>query len=449
MNRPQPDKYGESVEAGATKLATSELDSVRSRRAKLVDRFEEELAIAVLENQTKETQTVVLLLRVHVIPLKIWDDTPPTLPTLIAEAVIETISALGHQLSCSVVGAENFVGFSPVMSDEQSIVSLGEQIVSALAKPVEIDGVLHQLEARVGLAAVSDSIDSPGQALENARQALEETNSENPSTLFNQTIERRRKYDAGIEYDLKLALSGGQIDVVFQPIVSLTESRISGVEALARWTHPELGEILPPQFLTVAERSGTIRQVGQQVAVKAMKAADHWARHEELTNIVLWVNFSPTEIAYPDFEPMIKSLIQQYPRVQLGLELAESNIIEERVISTTLRQLRSFGVRTSVDDFSSKDTAVSRLRTLPFDNVKIGRKLVGTLPGNKDDQAIVELLTELGSRSDFNVSAVGVETEEQLNLLRELGVDAAQGYLLARPATAEEIDTLLTATLST
>ncbi len=444
-----PEHDNESAQNAATKLATSELDNVRTRRAKLVDRFEEELTMAVLESQTDNTQTVVFLLEAEIITLKIWDETPQTLPTLVSEAITETISGLHEQLSCSIVGADSFVGFVRTMPDKQSIVDLGNRIIATLSNPVEIDGVLHHLSARLGMSVVDDSMRSPGLALENARKALQETSDEQQSVLFSQTIERRREHDAGLEYDLKLAISGGQLDVVYQPIVSLTESRISGVEAFARWTHPELGEILPPQFLTVAERSGTIRQLGEQVLVKAMKSADHWARHDGLTNIVLWVNFSPTEIAYPDFEPMIKSLIQQYPRVQLGLEVAESNIIEERIVSTTLKHLRAFGVRTSVDDFSSKDTAVSRLRTLPFDNVKIGRKLISTLPSNEDDQSIVELLTELGSRSDFTVSAVGVETEEQLALLRSLGVDSAQGYLLARPATAEEIDTLLEATLAT
>ena len=254
------------------KLASTSIENIRSSRAKLVDRFEEELTIAILEGISNETTTAIFLLHVDLVALKIWDSTPAVMPTLIAESIIESVVGLGETVSCSVVGSGSFIGFAHSLSGSSAVERITQQIQDLFDRPVELDGILHHADVRVGVSEVSKAADSAGEALEQARIALLETSEELPAVQFTPTLERRRRYDEGLEYDLKLALKGGQIDVVFQPIVSLKENRISGVEAFARWTHPEHGEILPPQFLTIAERSGVIRQLGEQVLVKAMKA---------------------------------------------------------------------------------------------------------------------------------------------------------------------------------
>lgn len=266
------------------------------------------------------------------------------------------------------------------------------------------------------------------------------------------------------------ALAQDEIEVFYQPKVSLRDGRVEGVEALARWRHPERGLVLPAEFIWLAEETGLIVELGYQVLRMALVQAaqwreqwpERWPEHQPETEgespkgespqsfaPVVWVNLSARQFHEPDLASQISDILDEAgvaPDI-LGLEITESILVEDAGPSVSLLEdLRRLGVKLAVDDFGTGYSSLSYLTRLPVDYLKIDRSFIAELGSETKYEAgsgtgsatIVSAVVGLARAMGMKVVAEGVETEEQLSYLRKMDCDLAQGYHFARPLPAEE-----------
>ncbi len=253
---------------------------------------------------------------------------------------------------------------------------------------------------------------------------------------MNRALEERRV----LLRDLRAALATGGLEVHYQPKLSVHGGRIVGVEALLRWDHPERGPIPPGAFVPLAEECGLIEELGEWVLERACR---DMLGHAGLS---LAVNLSPAQFRRRDLVGRIDRILDRtgFPPARLELELTESAVFADpaRALST-IEALKQRGIRIVMDDFGTGYSSLSQLHRFPFDAVKIDRSFVARLDADDGARAIVRAIVSLGRNLGLEVVAEGVETGTQLQHLRAVGADQAQGYATGRPMPASELATLL------
>jgi EAL domain-containing protein (putative c-di-GMP-specific phosphodiesterase class I) len=253
------------------------------------------------------------------------------------------------------------------------------------------------------------------------------------------------------EIALRAAIADGDLRVHYQPIISLTNGRTTGVEALVRWQHPTDGLISPADFIPIAEETGLILPIGEWVLGEACRQTQAWrSQHPELGSMTVAVNLSGHQIAQPELCSVVANILRQtgLPPANLVLEITESVLMgdAEKAIQV-LQTLKSLGVLLSVDDFGTGYSSLSYLKKFPVDVLKIDRSFVMGLGSGEDDDAIVRATINLAHSLGLETVGEGIETSIQMQTLSALGCDKAQGYLFCRPEPAERvINSLLTLT---
>jgi EAL domain-containing protein (putative c-di-GMP-specific phosphodiesterase class I)/FixJ family two-component response regulator len=246
--------------------------------------------------------------------------------------------------------------------------------------------------------------------------------------------------------ELTRALELDQLQVWYQPIVSMETRRIIGAEALIRWQHPERGIVSPNDFIPLAEQAGLIVPIGRWVLQRAGADAAAWREMAGTEpNFFVAVNVSPHQLADPRLADTVRQAIASsgLPAHALKLEITESALLEDReTVIRTLQELRSVGVSIAVDDFGTGYSALSYLQQLPLDVLKLDRSFVRTL-GEVDNSAVAETIVHLGHLLTLTVVAEGIETETQWEVCRELGCGMGQGFLFARPMVASALTAML------
>jgi len=243
-----------------------------------------------------------------------------------------------------------------------------------------------------------------------------------------------------IEHELKRALAGEDIHVHYQPIVASDGSRIVGVEALARWTHPQHGAVGPLVFIPVAEQTGMMDALGEYVLRRALDDAARWP------DLYISVNVSPVQMRNRKFIETVARLLHEKKIApsRLVLEMTESVLIDDpNEAKLRLDALRSLGVKIALDDFGTGYSSLGYLQRFAFDKLKIDKAFVTPLGKSANSGAMIQAIVALGNALGLTILAEGVETEEQRVLLRLAGCQEMQGYLFAKPGVRETIDTLL------
>jgi EAL domain-containing protein (putative c-di-GMP-specific phosphodiesterase class I) len=252
------------------------------------------------------------------------------------------------------------------------------------------------------------------------------------------TIKARR----ALENSLREALYEGQFTLHYQPILNLDDNRIPCCEALIRWNHPERGMVPPAEFIPVAEEIGLIVAIGEWVLRQACADAATWPNNTKVA-----VNLSPIQMLSAKLVPVVIGALAAagLPASRLELEITESVLLKNTEATVAaLHQLRSLGVKISMDDFGTGFSSLSYLRRFPFDKLKIDRCFISDL--SKDDEsglAIVRSVTALAKSLGMITTAEGVETKEQMELVRMVGCTEVQGYYVGRPQPLKEMSRLL------
>ncbi|MCM4081910.1 putative bifunctional diguanylate cyclase/phosphodiesterase [Paractinoplanes hotanensis] len=259
--------------------------------------------------------------------------------------------------------------------------------------------------------------------------------------LFHPALESRAVRRLGIAADLRTALDNGALDVYFQPKVTLTDRHLVGVECLARWQHPAQGEVLPEDFIAVAEHTGQLSRLTEVVLTEGLRRCREWADQERPLSIA--VNLSVRTLLDSRFPDKVSAQLEHYGvnAAQVTFEISEPGMLGdiERVLPTLYR-LRDLGVRLSVDDFGTGASSLSYLRQWPVHEVKIDDSFVQGMATDTGDMAIVRAVISLAREFGLTVVAEGVESELTLDLLEEMGCEIGQGYLFSRPLPYERLE---------
>ena len=293
--------------------------------------------------------------------------------------------------------------------------------------------------ARIGIATIDHrSEGGAADIMRYADMALYRAKNEgrNRACIYDAAMDADLSKRKLVEQELREAIEKGELNVLYQPIVNASGEKVVGVEALARWTHPQRGLILPGEFIPIAEHSGLIIELGDYVLRRACIDGASWP------GLTVAVNVSPLQFRQIDFVSVVERILGEtgFDPTRLELELTESTLIGnvESAESAMIR-LKALGVRLALDDFGTGYSSLQYLRRFPFDKLKIDRSFVLSIEKTADAAAIVHAVVSLGRGLGMKVTAEGVETAEQHLFLRAAGVHFMQGYRFGKPMTAADI----------
>jgi predicted signal transduction protein with EAL and GGDEF domain len=325
----------------------------------------------------------------------------------------------------------------------QGVQTLAQRCLEAVREPVHIRGRNIVLSASVGVATAEEVGVGVTTVLRNADAALYRAKAEGRDrfVVFDTDMHDRAVRDLQLEEDLREAINRGRLSLSFQPNVALTDGRLVGVEALARWKHPVHGSIPPTEFVPVAEESGLIHPLGRWVLRTALRKVGDRRADPAWSRVMVWVNVSAAEFGPDLVDNVSKALWDSgVESSRLGLEVTESSLMQDVPMARAiLRELRSAGIRIAVDDFGTGYSNLSQLKHLPVDVLKIDRSFVDGLGLDRVDDGVVEAVLALAKAHQLMVVAEGVERQEQWDRLRELGCDHAQGFLFGLPGSLDEV----------
>ena len=362
--------------------------------------------------------------------------------TLLVECA-RRISAIMREVDTTArLGGDEFVAIAEHLSSAEDAYAIAKRIADTIAQPFSIENELAYVESSIGIAMTDGQGVEPGQVLRDADIALYEAKGRPGSAvvLYTEAMIRRMQHGVDLERRLRRAMYTDELWVAYQPIFTLADSRIVGFEALARWDS-DAGPVAPEEFIAVAEGAGLLEELGRSLIPEAL------AFQRQLpAGVDLFVNMSPGQIAGEGMLEWLEGAIAdaEADPGQLFIEVTETDAISDHAITPRLRHLRDRGIRIALDDFGVGHSSLSALRTLPLDLMKVDRSF---LVANRQDsraEAIARMVIDLGRLLPVGVIAEGIETTEQLDLLREIGCPMGQGFLLAPPAPAAEALTLLT-----
>jgi len=362
---------------------------------------------------------------------------------LLQEVARRIRSVVRHDDSVARLGGDEFAVVQVGAEQPAGSTTLATRLIDAMAEPFDLQGHQVMISATVGIALAPLDGSDPDSLMKNADLALYRAKEGGRATcrFFEAEMDARMQARRALEVDLRKALALDQFELYYQPLINLTTDEVCGFEALLRWHHPQRGMIVPAAFIPLAEEIGVIRAIGTWVLRQACCDAMSWPDH-----IKVAVNLSPVQFEHGTLVLDVAAALGKsgLPARRLELEITEKVLLEDTEATLSiLNKLRDFGVQISMDDFGTGYSSLGYLRKFPFDKIKIDQSFIRDMSVREDSMAIVRAVMGLGASLKMSVTAEGVETEEQLQRLRDEGCTEVQGYLISRPQPAIELAALL------
>jgi diguanylate cyclase (GGDEF)-like protein len=360
---------------------------------------------------------------------------------LLAEVAERLRGIAGPGALVGRIGGDEFVVTLRAESTDATV-QLATEMREQLRGPMTVGALTLDLDTAVGVSVYPDHGGEPETLLQRAELAANAAKVLPYGVqLFHPALESRAVRRLGIAADLRKALDRDELDVYFQPKVTLSDRHLVGVECLARWSHPAHGEVAPEDFVAVAEHTGQLSRLTERVLAEGLRRCREWADADRPLSIA--VNLSVRTLLDSRFPDQVADLLGRYgvTAAQVTFEISEPGMLGdiERVLPTLYR-LRDLGVRLSVDDFGTGASSLSYLRQWPVHEVKIDDSFVQGMATDSGDLAIVRAVVSLSREFGLTVVAEGVESELTLDLLEEMGCEIGQGYLFSRPLPYERLE---------
>jgi diguanylate cyclase (GGDEF)-like protein/PAS domain S-box-containing protein len=345
------------------------------------------------------------------------------------------------------VGGDEFALLLDGTSTAAEAETVAARIHGAMARPFDMDGREVYATVSIGIALGTHRYVRAEEILRDADIAMyrSKKGGRARSEVFDRTMHDQAVARLELETNLRLAVEREEFELQFQPIVSLRDGKMAGLESLIRWRHPDRGLLLPSEFLSVAEETGLIVPIGWWTLEEAARHARRWWDPSRQAPYVA-VNLSATQLSQPDLIHRLRGVLARtraHP-ASIRLELTE-NVIMQQAESTvrTLEQLRDLGVSLMIDDFGTGYSSLSYLHRFAAEALKIDDTFIAGVGPNGENSEIVRTIVALADELEMEVVAEGVETMDQLRMVRILGCRAAQGYFMARPGSGDEVDAMV------
>jgi diguanylate cyclase (GGDEF)-like protein len=345
------------------------------------------------------------------------------------------------------VGGDEFNLLVPEVTGRVDAIRLVEKVLANLKAPIFIDGVEVFVSFSIGIALFPDNGETMDALIKHADIAMYHVKRRGKDGYEFFANEMKGSADQHLSLDtgLRRAIDEGQLQVYFQPQINLQSGKVSGMEALLRWKHPEVGNISPTEFIPVAEESGLINEIGLWVLDAGCAELSKWrkAGHDQ---VKLAVNVSSKQLAQADFEQQVFHVLTRHgvPGSALELEITENVLIQDMdQVVHKLRQLHAEGICIAVDDFGIGYSSLGYLQSLPLSTLKIDRSFVSGIRATSSRNSIVTAIIAMAKELGLDIIAEGVETEIQHQQLKRLGCPNAQGFLFSRPMPKEQVGLFL------
>jgi diguanylate cyclase (GGDEF)-like protein len=342
-------------------------------------------------------------------------------------------TCLGEGDLLARLGGDEFALLSWRCTDRDEVAALAERLLALIGEPCQLEDALVEVRASIGIACSPDDGDDPKALLQCADLALYAAKAAGRNTyrFFEPCMADHARARVRLQHELGQALQTQQFELYFQPQLRLSTGTVTGFEALVRWQHSERGLIGPGEFITVAEETGQIVPLGNWVLQEACRQASTWPDHLRVAVNLSAVQFRSSSVIELVDQALASSGL---PAERLELEITETALIEDHEgAQATLTALRTRGVRVALDDFGTGYSSLAYLRRFSMDKLKIDGMFVRSLDSDIDAQAVVTAIVSLARALRLETTAEGIESAEQLVMLKALGCDAVQGYLISRP----------------
>ena len=340
--------------------------------------------------------------------------------------------------------------FGIVYREKQAVgtgIELINNILDIFKDSINVDGHYIFSSASLGFASYPEQADDGAELIKNGEIAMynAKEKGKNSYKFYEKEMEQRIKDSLKLERDLRQAIKDEEFELFYQPLFDLEKNKVKTVEALIRWKKPGAGYVSPAEFLPFAEKTGLITEIGRWVFKEACRQKKQWLARG-YNGFSIAINISAKELDDAKFfESLVKEINNNnLDSSNLEVEITESDVMENMDENIkVLKELRELGVKVSLDDFGTGYSSLTYLRKMPIDNIKIDRSFIVNILSDGKEKRILSSIIELSRVIGLNITVEGIENEAQLEFVRDKGCDRAQGYLLARPAPAEELENYL------
>jgi diguanylate cyclase (GGDEF)-like protein/PAS domain S-box-containing protein len=367
---------------------------------------------------------------------------------LLVEAAARIQAAVRETDTVARLGGDEFVVLCEDIEGVHHATHFAQRIITALQIPFRFGNDDPHVSATIGIAFSVDGTETADAMLANADIAMyrAKDNGRSRYELFDEDMQQWVAAQGALEAALRQAVSRDELRLYCQPIVETGTGRVSGFEALVRWERPGFGLVAPDSFIPTAEETGLIVDIGNWVLDRACRQAASWAKRWPGRRLGISVNVSSRQLRTDDILETVTGVLARtgLDPTLLTLELTESILIDDALtVEPLMRELRALGVGLALDDFGTGYSSLTYLRAFPINIVKIDQSFIRAIGTEQEDTAIVAAVIALGTNLGLNVVAEGIETEQQLAVLRQLGCPYMQGYLFSRPTPIDQVTTVL------
>ncbi|MGX5174825.1 EAL domain-containing protein [Aliikangiella sp. IMCC44653] len=342
------------------------------------------------------------------------------------------------------LGGDEFCILMPKIEDERVALSLSSRVLKVLKTPVEVANNSLITSASIGVRLAIPGKNSAEEVMSDADAAMYQAKHQgkNCYCLFDSKIKNIVTNRMKMERDLRDAIGGDQLFLVYQPLVNIESGEVEGFEALVRWLHPSVGLIGPDEFIPVAEETGLIVEIGEVVIDMACQTLAFFKRSELLNAYYLNVNASSVQVLARTLDQVIRKKLVEYQvdAKKLNIEITESILIEDyKAALNFVRELKAMQVKVYLDDFGTGYSSLSYLHKFPFDAIKLDRSFIQVLEQSDSNKTIVESIGQLAKNLGIHIVAEGIESQQQLEILKGMNYTCAQGYYFAKPMKLEKV----------
>ncbi|MBJ7275176.1 EAL domain-containing protein [Marinobacter salarius] len=344
-------------------------------------------------------------------------------------------------------GGDEFTVLLRSVSGYEDATSVAERILAALAPCIELEAHTLNITGSIGISLYPYNGTTVDELLRHADVAMYAAKSKggNGFLFFSDEMRTEGAELLSLEAELHRAVDEQQFEAYYQPIISAHDGRVRSFEALVRWRHPTSGMVSPGRFIPLAEETGLITEIDEWVFGEACRQVVIW-RKKHLHDVSMTVNLSSRQFSRPDLSQRLEAILNETGATSdaIELEITEGTLMHQtEQVQSNLMKLKALGFRLAVDDFGTGYSSLSYLKRFPLDRLKVDQSFVQDLPHDQDNAAITQAVIAMARSLRLMVTVEGIETEEQLAFLQDLGCDAFQGFLYSQPVSADEAERYL------